>query len=90
MANDLAGPRVQTEPVVSEVPVTSASTEVLEADYANYFLSCVVTRAQAQSQKPKSEGPFREQSSAWRSYDFDLSERFWRTYLSSNSLSIQD
>ena len=77
IGNDLAGPRVQTEPVVSEVPVTSASTEVLETDYANCLPSCVVTRAQAQSQRQKSQGPFREQSNAQQRFDLDLSETFF-------------
>ena len=76
IGNDVAGPRVQTEPVVSEVPVTSASTDVLETGYADCLPSCVVTRAQAQSQGQKSQGPFREQSSGQQRFDLDLSETF--------------
>jgi hypothetical protein len=48
MGNDLAGPRVRSEPVVSEYPVQSSSTDRLE--YMECLPSCAVTRAQSRVQ----------------------------------------
>jgi len=45
IGNDLAGSKVQSEPVVSDSPMDSHSTEILESQYGTDLPSCVVTRA---------------------------------------------
>lgn len=50
IGNDLAGSRVQSEPIVSSVPTDSSSTQELEANHSECLPSCVVTRAQSAKQ----------------------------------------
>jgi len=45
LGNDLAGSRVQTEPVVSQHPTESTSTQILEDQFPNCLPACVLTRA---------------------------------------------
>ena len=46
LGNDLAGSRVQTEPIVSQVPVDSESTAMLESTFPECVLACVFTRGE--------------------------------------------
>ena len=85
IGNDLAGPRVVSEPILSSTPVCSASTEMLEKEFQDCFPSCVVTRAQrtrllqAESEdklnRPdQTDGPVEPQG-----FEFDLSDTFLHT-----------
>ena len=46
LGNDLAGSRVQTDPIVSQVPVDSESTAMLESTFPECVPACVFTRAE--------------------------------------------
>ncbi len=51
LGNDLAGDKVVTNPILTNQPIMSGSSEALENDFPGIFPACVVTRSKAKKQE---------------------------------------
>ena len=92
LGNDLAGSRVQTDPIVSQVPVDSESMAMLESTFPESVPACVFTRAKkAKLDSLNDSGPT-ARAVRVANDDIGLADTFMSTIESSESepVSVHD
>lgn len=85
LGNELAFGKVSAEPIVSQSPIESVSTEKLESEHYDCLPACVVTRSMQRKQdiEDREEYTSRSDIGSPLTYDLDLSETFMNTLLNS-------